>query len=96
MVKRRRRLAYEEPVLRDGQNTAVGGLPGRRLRRRMAKSTRIAQQVESLALIEQATGFFAETLELSIDEARAVLTEEADVLGITMREAAERVLKEHD
>jgi hypothetical protein len=96
MVKKRRRLPYEEPVMKDKQNAPVGGLAGQRLRGRMARSSRIAQQTEILALIEQATGLLAESRNLSIADARGVLAQDADTLGITLHEAARRVLPGQD
>ncbi|VXB52364.1 ANTAR domain-containing protein [Aeromicrobium sp. 9AM] len=96
MVKKRRRLPYEEPVMKDKQNAPVGGLAGQRLRSRIAKSTGIGRRAESQALIEQATGFLAEKRHLSIADAREVLAHDADTRGITMHEAATRVLNGED
>ena len=44
------------------------------------------------ARVEQATGFLAEALGLSIDEARDVLIQDAAARGLTLGEAAERLL----
>ena len=69
---------------------------GQRLRRRMEKSTRIGRRAESQALIEQASGFLAETRRLSIADARSLLEHDADTRGITLLEAAKRVLHGED
>ncbi|MDX6233486.1 MAG: hypothetical protein QOH68_2510 [Nocardioidaceae bacterium] len=92
MARKRLKLEYEEPVTAVELETRLRGEAGRQLRHRIDKSAPRSIEMRSAALVEQATGFLAETLQLSIDEARQVLIEDAAARGLTMVEAAERVL----
>lgn len=92
MARKRRKLEYEEPVTAVELETRLRGEAGRQLRHRIEHSAPLSIEMHSAALVEQATGFLAETLELSIDEARRVLIEDAAAGGLTMAEAAERIL----
>ena len=95
MARKRRKLQYEDPVTPVELTDLPSGRAGRRLRRRLERSGRLASEAESQALVEQATGFLAERFELSIDEARDMLIQDAATRGLTMREAAERILRQH-
>ena len=92
MARRRRKLEYEEPVTAVELETRLPGEAGRQLRQRVEQFAPLSIEMRSAALVEQATGFLAETLQLSIDEAREVLIHDAAARGLTMVEAAERVL----
>lgn len=100
MARKRRRLEYEEPVTSVELTNRLGGISGRRLRRRIERSGHVPPEVEveikSKARVEQATGFLAEALGLSIDEARDVLIQDAAARGLTLGEAAERLLDRED
>ena len=96
MVKKRGKLTYEVPVTKVEQSALVGGTAGRQLRRRIEKSGRPTYDIESQALVGQAIGFLAEERELSIYEARDVLIDDAAARGLTLREAAERILSRED
>ncbi|KQV75184.1 hypothetical protein ASC61_09315 [Aeromicrobium sp. Root344] len=93
MAKKRRKLSYEEPVTKGERSARLGGSAGRRLLRRMGRSDRLLYDAESQALVEQAIGFLLDSQGLSVDDARNVLIQEAADRGLTMREAAERVLR---
>lgn len=96
MAKKRRSLEYENPVTTVERTNRVGGGAGRRLRTRIEESRQISTDTVTEALLEQATGFLAEVRQLSADEARDVLIQDACVRGLTMREAAERLLQHRD
>jgi len=93
MAKKRRKLWYEEPVTKIERSARLGGSAGRRLLRRMGRSDRLLYDAESRALAEQAIGFLLDARGLSVDEARDALVQEAADRGLTMREAAERILR---
>jgi AmiR/NasT family two-component response regulator len=96
MARKRRKLEYEEPVTAVELETRLRGGAGRQLRHRIEHSAPLSIEMRSVALVEQATGFLAETLQLSIDEAREILLQDAAARGLTMVEAAERVLARED
>jgi AmiR/NasT family two-component response regulator len=96
MAKKRPKLEYEEPVTAVELETRLQGEAGRRLRRRIDQSGPFSSEIRSAALIEQATGFLAEALELSIDGARKVLIEDAAVRGLTLLQAAQQILRRED
>jgi len=93
MAKKRRKLNYEEPVTKVERSARLGGSAGRRLLGRMGRSDRLLYDAESQALVEQAIGFLLDSQGSSVDDARNVLIQEAADRGLTMREAAERVLR---
>ena len=93
MVRKRRKLEYEKPVTTVELESRLRGETGRRLRDRIEHSGPFPTEVQASALVEQATGFLAETLELSIDEARDVLIQDAATRRLTMTEAAQRILE---
>jgi hypothetical protein len=92
MARNRRKLEYEDPVTAVELESQLGGDAGRRLRRRIEQSGRLSIEIRSMMLVEQATGFLAEALQLSIDEARDVLIQDAAARGLTLVEAAHRIL----
>ncbi len=96
MVKKRRKLEYEEPVTKVELTNQLGGLPGRQLRSRLERTGHPAEHIRSLALIEQAVGFLAESRQVSINEARHALIHDAADRGLTMRAAAERIIQLKD
>jgi AmiR/NasT family two-component response regulator len=96
VVKKRRKLEYEEPVTTAELTHLTSGRVGHRLRRRLERSGHVSTDPESQELVEQATGFIAEKCGLSIDEARDVLVQDAAARRLTMREAAERLLRHKD
>ena len=96
MARKRLKVEYEEPVTAVELETRLSGEAGRQLRHRIEQSAPLSIEMRSATLVEQATGFLAETLQLSIDEARQVLIQDAAARGLTMVEAAERVLARED
>ena len=92
MARKRRKLEYEEPVTVAELETRLRGEAGRQLRHRIEQSAPLSVVMRSAALVEQATGFLAETLQLPIDEAHEVLVQDAAARGLTMVEAARRIL----
>ncbi len=96
MVKKRRKLEYEAPVTKVELTNQLGGMPGRHLRSRLECAGHPLEQIRSLALIEQAVGFLAESRQLSIHEARVALIHDAAERGLTVEEAAERTLRPKD
>ena len=92
MARTRRKLEYEAPVTAVELDSRLGGDAGRRLRQRIEQSGHFSIEIHSLTLIEQATAFLAEVLQLSIDEARQVLVQDAAARGLTLAEGARRVL----
>ena len=93
MARKRRKLEYEEPVTAVEIESRLRGEAGRRLRRRIVRSGRFSIEIRSATLVEQATDFLAEALKLSIDDARDVLVQDAAARGLTMVEAAQRILR---
>lgn len=92
MVKKSRGLEYEEPVTPVELTARLGGSAGRSLRSRIDKPGQASADGESQGLVDQATGLLAERCQLSTEEARDVLVQDAAGRGLTMREAAERLL----
>jgi AmiR/NasT family two-component response regulator len=92
MARKLRKLQYEEPVTAVELETRLRGEAGRQLRRRIEESAPPSIGIRAAALVEQATGFLAETLQLSIDEAHEALLQDAAARGLTMAEAAQRIL----
>ena len=92
MARKRRKLEYEDPVTPVELDSRLGGDAGRRLRQRIAQSAHVSIETPSWMPVEQATGFLSEVLELSIDEALQVLVQDAAARGLTMAEAAQRIL----
>lgn len=96
MAKKRRSLEYENPVTTVELTNRLGGGAGRRLRTRIQESGQTSADAETQSLVEQATGFLAEVRQLSFEEAHDVLVQDACVRDLTMREAAERLLRHRD
>ena len=92
MARKRRKLEYEAPVTAVELDSRLGGDAGRRLRQRIEQSGHFSTEIRSLLLIEQAIGLLGEVLEVSIDEARHVLIQDAAARGLSMAEAAQRIL----
>ncbi len=93
MARKRRKLEYEQPVTAVELETGLPGEAGRQLRQRIEQSRPFPMEIRSAALVEQATGYLAETLHLSIDAAHGILVQDAATNGLTMEEAAKRVLR---
>jgi hypothetical protein len=98
-----RKLPYEDPVTPVELSLRRSGSTGRRLRDRLDRTVPgrdapadPATDAESLLVIEQAAAFLAELREVSIDEARDLLLEDAASRDLTVREAAERILSRRD